>query len=249
MPALASAQPAAYLQVGHVPERPGQDTTIEFASDCSTVALRTAHRPAEAFVPASCPSRSMMVYGTATAEVNLGGKLVEASTASSWPLLAEGNINLQFFVNAKRVRRRTDLPRNATPDLPTIWRVPNDHHPLAQSTPEGSGLSLVRLHSTIGPLGVTFYEHTHGEFVPLPVQRNTLPPTCPKRDSHSPSPLHSSTKAPRPDLPPCRLAALSCKVCSVPWPSTSPQSTFSWLIRRAGSEWKGHTSRTKPTSS
>ena len=40
-------------------------------------------------------------------------------------------------------------------------------------------MSLVNLRSTIGPLGLTYYEHRHGKFIPYTPSGIVLPPRCP----------------------------------------------------------------------
>jgi hypothetical protein len=52
--------------------------------------------------------------------------------------------------------------------------------PLLTTWPEGPDIALVRLRSTIGPLGVTYYERIHGKFVPYQPSGIILPSSCPR---------------------------------------------------------------------
>lgn len=209
-PAVGWAKQSARLEVGLVPERLGQGTTIEFGfliakvgggvpSPVTRIQLRyprhmgiitsglglasCTHTLLEAFGAEGCPSRSLMGYGTATAEVDLGGEPLQelATTAIFMAPLAEGNINLQFLVNGY-------TPLAATlifPGLLLPAAAPYGGNlaitvPLLESFPGGPYVSLVKLRSTIGPLGVTYYERIHGKFVPYQPSGIILPSSCPK---------------------------------------------------------------------
>lgn len=207
----AQAAQTARLQVGLVPERPGQATTIEFGftisrlgggvpSPVTRIDLRyPAHLGIvtsglgvasctrallEADGPEGCPSQSLMGYGTATAEVQVGEEIIQeaATTAVLMAPLAEGNINLLFFVDgytplgAQLLFPGLLLPASAPygGDLSIIV-------PLLESFPEGPDVALVRLRSTIGALGLIYYQRSHGRFVPYRPSGIILPARCPKR--------------------------------------------------------------------
>jgi hypothetical protein len=208
--ALASAGQSARLEVGLVPDRLGQDTTIEFGfritasgggvpSPVTRIELRypkhigivtsglglasCASTLLEALGPEGCPSRSLMGYGTATAEVDVGGEIVEelASTAIFMGPLAEGNINLEFFVNGETpLAASLVFPGRLLPAVAPYGGDLSITVPLLENFPEGPYVSLVKLRSTIGPLGVIYYARVHGKFVPYQPTGITLPSTCPK---------------------------------------------------------------------
>jgi len=210
-PGVACATQSARLQVSLVPEHLGEGTTIEFGfritasnggvpSPVTTIELRYPKNMGiatsglglasctapllETFGPNGCPSRSLMGYGTAIAEVDIGGYTVEelATTAIFMAPLAEDSINLQFFVNGETpLDASLVFPGRLLPAAPPYGGDLAITVPPLASFPEGPAVSLVKLRSTIGPLGVTYYEHLHGEFVPYHPSGITLPPTCPRR--------------------------------------------------------------------
>lgn len=209
-PSDGSAAQSARLEVGLVPEQLGHGTTIEFGFDivaigggvpspvtqidllypkhlgivtsglgitsCTTTLLSELG-------PEGCPSRSLMGYGTATAEIRVGGEILEelATTAVFMAPLAEGNINLAFYVTSE-TPIVTDLLfpgllLSATPPYGGDLAITV---PLLESFPEGPDVALVKLRSTIGPLGVTYYERIHHKFVPYQPSGIILPPQCPR---------------------------------------------------------------------
>jgi len=124
-----------------------------------------------------------MGYGTATAEVQVGAEIIEelATTAVFMAPLAEGNINLAFYVNGE-----TPLAADLLfPGLLLTAAAPPYGGdlaitvPLLESLPEGPDVALVKLRSTIGPLGVINYERIHHEFVPYQPSGIILPSHCP----------------------------------------------------------------------
>jgi hypothetical protein len=205
----ASAAQLARLEVGLVPEQLGQGTTIEFGFDIvaigggvpSPVTQIDLRYPKHTGIvtsglgvasctttvlselgPEGCPSRSLMGYGTATAEVQVGAEIIEelATTAVFMAPLAEGNINLAFSVDGE-----TPLAADLLfPGLLLAAAAPYGGDlaitvPLLESFPEGPDVALVKLRSTIGPLGVTYYEHIHHRFVPYQPSGIILPSHCP----------------------------------------------------------------------
>ncbi len=52
--------------------------------------------------------------------------------------------------------------------------------PAIESFPEGPDVALVKLRSTIGPLGITYYERIHGHYVPYKPSGIMLPLHCPE---------------------------------------------------------------------
>lgn len=210
-PAGGWATQSARLEVALLPERLGQGTTVEFGfriarigggvpSPVTRIELRypkhlgiiasglglasCTRTLLEALGGEGCPSRSLMGYGTATAEVEVGGEVLHelATTAIFMAPLAEGNINLQFFVNG-------GTPLSAQLIFPGLLLPATGPYggnlaitvPLLESFPEGPYVSLVKLRSTIGPLGVTYYKRIHGKFVPYQPSGIFLPSTCPRR--------------------------------------------------------------------
>jgi hypothetical protein len=202
---------SATLHVALVPEHLGRGTTIRFdfaltgprgtlpppvhtmslfyprnfgilssglgLATCTSAAL-------ENFGARACPSRSVMGVGTATGALEIGGERVqeEALTAVFMGPFDNGNIALLFFLDAYEplLAERIFGGSLETAQAPfggalTI-RVP----PIA-TFPDGPDVSLVRLRSTIGPLGITYYQHIRGEYVPYRPGGIVLPRRCPPK--------------------------------------------------------------------
>ncbi len=208
-PGTSSAAQSARLEVGLVPEHLGKGTTIEFSFDivavgggvpspvtqidllypkhigivtsglgvasCTTTLLNELG-------PDGCPSRSLMGYGTATAEIQVGAEILEepATTTVFMAPLAEGNINLAFYVNGETPLEADLLfPGLLLPSTPPYGGDLAITVPLLESFPKGPDVALVKLRSTIGPLGVTYYERIHHKFVPYQPSGIILPSHCP----------------------------------------------------------------------
>ncbi len=131
-----------------------------------------------------CPSRSLMGEGTATAEVKVGDEEVlqeQAHTAIFMAPLSGEHINIEFMVNGYvPLAAQLIFPGLLLPATRPYGGNLAISVPLLESFPEGPDVSLVKLRSTIGPLGVTYYEHVHGKFVPYKPSGITLPSSCPK---------------------------------------------------------------------
>jgi hypothetical protein len=137
----------------------------------------------EAFGPSGCPSQSLMGYGTATGAIEVEHDIVneEALTAVFMAPIANGEIALLFFLDAyspvlaERIFNGRLLSARAPFGGALTIAVP-----LIEGFPEGPPVALVRFRSTIGPLGITYYNHIHGKFVPYQPRGIVLPHQCPR---------------------------------------------------------------------
>jgi hypothetical protein len=209
MAASAAAQPIATLSAGLSPEHLGQGTTITFGFTIATTTGRISspltaldiYYPANLGIgtsglgletcsvttletdgPEGCPSESQMGYGKALVEIPFGPEIVK-ETAQALIYMAhiqEEHIELLFYANghipvsAQIVFNGLVLPA-ASPfggDLAITT-------PLVPALPGGPNAAIVQLHSTIGPLHLTYYEHTRGKYRPYHPRGILLPPTCP----------------------------------------------------------------------
>ncbi len=145
-------------------------------ASCSTTALETLG-------PSGCPSRSLMGYGTATGAIEVAHEVVdeEALTAVFMAPFDNGEIALLFFLDAyapllaERIFNGRLL--SARPPFGGALAIAV---PPIESFPEGPDVALVGLRSTIGPLGITYYNHIHGGFVPYRPSGIVLPDRCPR---------------------------------------------------------------------
>lgn len=145
-------------------------------ASCTTTALETLG-------PSGCPSRSLMGYGAATGAIEVGHEVVdeEALTAVFMAPFDNGEIALLFFLDAysplfaERIFNGRLQPARAPFGGALTIAVPR-----IESFPEAPDVALVRLRSTIGPLGITYYNHIHGKFVPYQPSGIILPHHCPR---------------------------------------------------------------------
>lgn len=209
-PARTAAAQAARLKIGLVPERLGQGTTIEFSFQISKagggvpspvirmqllypkhvgivtsgLGLATCTQLAlEVLGGEGCPSRSLMGYGTAIAEVQVGRSVVKerATTAIYMAPIAEGNINTLFLINGySPLLAELIFPGLLLPASSPYGGDLSINVPLLEAFPEGPDVALVTVRLTIGPLGITYYERVHGRFVPYRPSGIILPSRCPR---------------------------------------------------------------------
>ncbi len=210
----AVAEPTAKLNAGFSPERLGQGTTIVFGFTVATttgqvpspltgldlyypanlgigtsgLGLETCSAATlEAHGPEACPSQSQMGYGKGLVEIPFGPEILTetAQTTIFMANLRAGHLGLLFYANghspvaAQIVFHGVVLPANSPfgGDLATTI-------PLVPTLPEAPNAALVQLHSTIGPLNLTYYEHTRGRFRSYHPRGIILPRTCPRGGFH-----------------------------------------------------------------
>lgn len=130
-----------------------------------------------------CQADSIMGFGDATAEISLGSDVV-AETVPITILRApdeEHHIALLFnAVGTTPLNTTAVFPGALLPaPLPYGGTVSIDA-PLIPSLPGAPDVAIVALHATLGPAGVTYYEHVAGETLGYQPPGLLLPPTCPK---------------------------------------------------------------------
>ena len=141
-----------------------------------------AEKMLEELGPEGCPSESLMGEGTAIAEVQVGKEVVQeqAHTAIFMAPLGDENIGIEFLVNGYTPLAAElifpGLLLAAAPPYSGDLSIPV---PLLESYPQGRDVSLVQVRSTIGPLGLTYYEHQHGKLIPYTPSGIVLPSRCP----------------------------------------------------------------------
>jgi hypothetical protein len=208
--AAADAPPSARLTASFQPERLGRRTTLSFGfhitapgglippalteidlsypdklgialsglglATCTAAALEASGLP-------GCQADSIMGFGDATAEISLGADVV-AETVPITILRApdeENHIALLLDavgttpLNTTAVFTGALLPA----PLPYGGTVSIDA-PLIPSLPGAPNVAIVALHATLGPAGVTYYEHIPGETLGYQPPGLLLPPTCPR---------------------------------------------------------------------
>lgn len=205
----AQAAPSAKLHVGFIPERLGQSTTLEFSAQISVPNGRVPPPLTELDVnyPSSlgvavgelglatcskkrlktlgaggCPADSRMGEGSATAEIPIGPEILQ-ETAKVAILRApeqEGHLALLFYATGETpVFAQIPFSGLLLSSPPPYGASIHINVPLVPSLPGGPDVAVIRLHATLGPHGLTYYEHLHGKLVRFKPKGILLPKRCP----------------------------------------------------------------------
>ena len=214
LPSSAHAAPKADLYVSFSPEVLGHSTNVKFNADIPAPAGRVpppvteldlryprdlgfavsglgldscSRRTLEKLGPTYCPADSHMGQGSALAEITIGPELIE-ETAEIAILRApeeQGHIGLLFYAVAHSfVSTEIAFPGQLLPAAPPADESIHITIPLIESLPEAPDVSIVKLHATFGPRGLTYYEHIHGKLVPYHPEGILLPNKCPHTGFH-----------------------------------------------------------------
>jgi hypothetical protein len=207
--ATPEPEPTAKLSAALTPERLGRGTTIIFGFTIATttgqvpspltalnlyypnnlglgtsgLGLETCSAATlEVDGPEGCPSQSQMGYGKGLVEIPFGPEILQETTQTMIFMahVHEGRLGLLFYANghspvsAQIVFHGLVLPANRPfgGDLATTI-------PLVTTLPGAPNAAVVQLRSTIGPLHLTYYEHTRGRYRPYHPRGIVLPRTCP----------------------------------------------------------------------
>jgi hypothetical protein len=208
--ATAQATPAVRLNVKFIPERLGQGTTVEFNAQIAVpngrvppplteldvrypsslgvavggLGLATcSKRRLEAGGPEGCPPDSRMGEGSALAEIPIGPEIIQ-ETAKVAILRApeqEEHLALLFYATGlSPVFAQIAFPGLLLPAPPPYGARIHIDVPLVPSLPGGPDVAVVRLHATVGPRGLTYYERVRGKLVAYKPQGILLPKKCPR---------------------------------------------------------------------
>jgi hypothetical protein len=207
LPSTAHATQSVKLHVTLTPERLGRPTTLSFGAQITAPDDRVppplteldVHYPGslgiavsglglatcsqtnlETYGPQSCPADSRMGFGNATAEIQIGPE-IEQETAKVTILRApeqEGHLALLFYASGTSPVYAQVVFSGSLQPAPYGESI-HINVPLVPSLPEAPDVAVIRLHATLGPQGLTYYEHTHGQIVPYNPTGILLPDTCP----------------------------------------------------------------------
>lgn len=209
LPPGAYATQSVSFKAALTPERLGHSTTIELAFAIASPADRVpapltgvelsypAHfgiatsglglstcTPAvlEVQGPEGCAPDSQMGYGSALAEVQIGAEILRESVSTSIFMapIENGNITLLMFVEGRApVFTQFVLGGQLLPAPPPFGGTLAIAVPLVQSAPGDPDAAVVRLKSTIGPRGITYFRRRHGRLVAYRPMGILLPNRCP----------------------------------------------------------------------
>jgi hypothetical protein len=130
--------------------------------------------------PEGCPADSRMGQGSALAEIPIGPAIDRetAEVAIFRTPERNGQLSILFYANAPSpLSAQAVLPGQLLPE-------PDQGHltievPLITSLPGGPNVAIIRLHATLGPRGLTYYEHIHNKFLSYHPNGILLPDRCP----------------------------------------------------------------------
>ncbi len=206
---VASAAPTVTLHVSFNPEHLGQSTSIEFRvrilADGSVPAPLTGvdlNYPSDLGVaisglgldtcsiatledigPIGCAAEARMGEGSALAEVPLSPELIEEPAEVTILRAPEedGHPGFSFYAKANSpISLPVIFPGVLVPGATSQTQTIRIHVPLVETLPGGADVSVTKLNATLGPRGLTYYEHIHRKFVPYHPRGILLPNKCPQ---------------------------------------------------------------------
>jgi hypothetical protein len=205
-----AASELATLHASFSPERLGASTTISFSfqlqtseglapppltsmnlrlpagMDYATTTLGLAIcKPAAVLARGlgGCSPNSRLGHGSAYVEVpfgtGAGHEIPEIQAVMGPP--HDGNTVVLFYANGEApVYAQLVFAAEVLPDSGAFGSQLALAVPLVSSVPGGPAVSIVRVHTTIGPAGLTYYRHRHGRRVPFRPRGIALPERCPR---------------------------------------------------------------------
>jgi hypothetical protein len=137
----------------------------------------------EAVGPEGCPAESVMGIGSAVAEIPVGPEIVsETAPVTIYRAPTEnGQIAMVLYANGGNpVEAQILLPSLLLPAPAPFGGGVKIDVPLVPSLPGTPDVAVVRLTTTLGPLGITYYEREHGHTVAYRPRGLQLPDSCPR---------------------------------------------------------------------
>ena len=209
-PAAMGTNEVATLNAGFSPDRLGASTTISFSFALATseglapppltsMNLRlpagmnyatttlglSVCKPAAVLAHglAVCSPNSRLGHGSALVEVPFGtgaGHEIPEIEAVVGPS-HDGNTVVLFYANGEQpVYAQLVFAAEVLPDSGRFGSQLALQVPLVASVPGGPAVSIVRVHTTIGPAGLTYYRHSHGHLVAFHPRGVAVPEKCPR---------------------------------------------------------------------
>lgn len=158
------------------PEDVGIATSGLGLATCSAATL-------EAVGPEGCPPDALMGSGSALAEIPIGPDIVkETAPITIYRAPTEnGQIALLLYANGQTpVNAQIVLPSLLLPASAPFGGRVRIGVPLVPSLPDSPDVAVVQLHTTLGPLGITYYERTHRRTIAYRPRGLQLPDSCPR---------------------------------------------------------------------
>jgi len=210
LPAAANATPTVKLLSSFTPERLGASTTIGFGFQIAgengqppapltavdlrmpgglnyvTTTLGLAICQPEKLLnggPSACAVNSRIGSGSAYVEVpfgnDSGGETAEVQAFMGPP--SHGNIVVLFYASGQSpVSAQLVFPGELIPGYGSLDGSLDTAVPLIPSVPGGSNVSILTVHTTIGPGDYLYSRRSHGRVVHFRPRGVALPETCPR---------------------------------------------------------------------
>lgn len=157
------------------PEGFGIGTSGLGVESCAPAALRSAG-------PSACPPDSRMGHGSAVVEVPFGAQTIaeRAGVQMFMAPVQQEQVRMLFYAAGKSpVISQIVLPAVLATASPPLGGALDTELPLVSSFPAAPYVSVLRFGSTLGPLGLTYYERVHGRAVAYRPRGIVLPKRCP----------------------------------------------------------------------
>jgi hypothetical protein len=134
--------------------------------------------------PRGCPTNSVMGYGVVLTGIVLGTTVITESapiTILRAPYSANDNLALLFYAEGTRPVTTDIVFSGLLVPAPVPFGGQVDIGvPLVPTLPGAPYISVIRLHATIGPRGVTYYERVANETLAYRPQGILMPHRCPR---------------------------------------------------------------------
>ena len=134
--------------------------------------------------PEACPPDSRMGKGSALVEVPFGSEAIEerADVEMFMAPLQEGQLRMLFYASSHSpVIAQLVFPAVLAPTPIPSEGALDTELPLVATFPGAPDVSVLSFSSTLGPLGLTYYQRVHGRTVAYRPQGVLLPKRCPPR--------------------------------------------------------------------
>jgi hypothetical protein len=160
----------------HLPAGLGLATSTLGLANCAPTALLAQGVD-------GCPTNARIGFGSALVAVpNEGEPIEETGTITALVGLPNSeHLEVLFYAEGHTpVSAQLVFPGQVLSDSPPFSGRLDTAIPLIPSWPGGPDIAVTRMSSTIGPLGLTYYRHVHGEIVPFRPRGIAVPKRCPR---------------------------------------------------------------------
>jgi hypothetical protein len=134
--------------------------------------------------PHACPPDSVMGHGVVRTGIVLGSTIITENapiTILRAPYAHESNLALLFYAEGTEpVSTDTVFSGLLVPAPMPFGGQVNIGVPLVETLPGAPYISVIHLHATLGPHGVTYYERVAGVILAYKPLGILLPPRCPR---------------------------------------------------------------------